>query len=329
MLNYSDLRLRRFRKNQTIRDMFAISIPEPKKLIWPVFVVEGKNVKIPIKNMPGQYRMSVDELLKEIEKVVSFGIGGIMIFGVPTNNSLKSEKGSYSYLETGITQTAVKAVKDVFPELFVATDVCLCSYTPHGHCGIVDIDGNVLNDETNYVLSKQALSHAAAGADCVAPSAMMDGQVKAIRNILNENKFYDVILMSYSTKFSSSMYGPFREAADSAPAYGDRKSYQADFRNPQAALLESLLDESEGADILMVKPALFYLDIISKIKERTLLPLAAYNVSGEYSMIHASSTCGYGDLYSMARESLISIKRAGADIILSYWANQYDKILVS
>ncbi len=327
MLNYSDLRLRRFRKNQTIRDMFALSMPPPKKLIWPVFIVEGKDVKNPIKNMPNQFRMSVDELLKEVEKVVSFGVGGIMIFAVPENRSLKSENGSYSYFENGITQTAVRAVKHTFPNLFVATDVCLCSYTPHGHCGIIDFDGNVLNDETNEVLAKQSLSHAAAGADCVAPSAMMDGQVRCIRNILNENKFHDVILMSYSTKFSSSMYGPFREAADSAPTYGDRKSYQADFRNSQTAILESLLDEAEGADILMVKPALFYLDIINKIKERTLLPLAAYNVSGEYSMIHASASCGYGDLYPMARESLMSIKRAGADIILSYWANQYDKIL--
>ncbi len=323
--NFPDLRLRRFRKTETMRNMLNIPFPEPSKFIWPVFVVSGTSKKIAIDAMPGQFRYSIDELLKALEPVVKFGVGGIMIFGIPESDK-KSNTAQFAYSDNGLVQKAIIEIKKNFPELFIFTDVCMCAYTPHGHCGILE-DDNIDNDKSIEILAQIATSHASAGADGVAPSAMMDGQIQAIRNNLNKNKFNDTILMSYSTKFASSMYGPFRDAASSAPGKGDRQGYQASYADLNTALLESKLDEAEGADILMVKPALFYLDIILRIKESSLLPLAAYNVSGEYSMLYATAKCNWGNLYAMARESIMALNRAGTDIFISYWANQLDKII--
>jgi porphobilinogen synthase len=305
--------------------MFGQAMPGPEKFIWPIFVIEGCDKKIPIEAMPGQNRLSIDMLEEEIERVVKMGIGGVMLFGV-VEDSRKGSEGGYASNPDGLVQTAIRTLRKKFPELIIFTDVCMCAYTDHGHCGILNKNGNVENDSTLELLSGMAVSHAAAGVHGVAPSAMMDGQVKAIRDALIENNFNDTILMSYSSKFASAMYGPFREAAESSPASGDRKSYQAPYDNPKSAMLESVLDEAEGADILMVKPSLFYLDIISKLRERTDLPIASYNVSGEYSMLIASAERGWGDLDAMAREATMAIARAGSDIIISYWANQYDRI---
>lgn len=323
---YPVTRLRRYRKNEMVRKMFSQAFPGPERLIWPVFVTEGKNRNVPIAAMPRQNRMSSDVLLKALEPIVAQGIGGIMIFGV-VDGASKFPDGKYSSNSGGLVQKTVREVKKVFGnDLIVWTDVCLCAYTTHGHCGILGKNGAVDNDRTLGLLAKMAVSHAGAGADGVAPSAMMDGQVGAIRSSLSEQGFNDTLLMSYSTKFASYFYGPFREAADSKPGKGDRKGYQTCFGNPNLALRESLEDEKEGADILMVKPALCYLDIISKLREESLLPVAAYNVSGEYSMICASSERGWGNLSGMARESISAISRAGADIIISYWANRYKEI---
>ncbi len=326
MNNFPHIRLRRLRQNSTFRKMIGMPFPPPEKFIYPVFIIEGTNKKVPIKSMPNQYRYSMDKVLEAIEPLAKIGIAGVMIFGVLGGSGKKNENGSEAYNENGLVQKAVNIIRSHFPELLVCTDVCLCGYTDHGHCGIIDSDGIILNDKTLDILSKVAVSHAEAGAHCVAPSAMMDGQVQAIRQGLSNSNFDETVLMSYSTKFASSMYGPFREAADSAPSFGDRKTYQLSYNDPVQAIRESIIDQNEGADMLMVKPALFYLDIIKQIKEETQLPLAAYNVSGEYSMIYASAKQGYGDLYDMARESVSAIFRAGADVVLSYWANQYDKI---
>ena len=326
MNNFPQMRLRRLRQNSAFRKMLGMPFPPPEKFIYPMFIIEGVNRKVNIKSMPNQYRHSIDKVLEAIEPLVGMGIAGVMLFGVLESLNTKNHNASQAFNQNGLIQKAVKIIRSKFPSLIVCTDVCLCGYTDHGHCGIVDSNGNVLNDETLGILSKVALSHAEAGAHCVAPSAMIDGQIQCIRQELHQNNFDDVVLMSYSTKFASSMYGPFREAADSAPAFGDRKTYQLSYNNPIQAVRESKVDEREGADILMVKPALFYLDIINKIKEQTDLPLAAYNVSGEYSMIYASAKQGYGNLHDMARESLLAIFRAGADIVLSYWANQYNSI---
>jgi porphobilinogen synthase len=322
---YPITRLRRYRKNEGLRKMFSQPFPGPEKFIWPVFIIEGRNREVPIIAMPGQSRMSVDVLLKKLAPVVKSGIGGLMIFGV-VEDSRKSLDGGYSFKKDGPVQKAVKEVRKTYPELVIFTDVCLCAYTKHGHCGILDKDGDVENDRTLAVLAKMAVSHAEAGAHSVAPSAMMDGQISALRSALSGNGFKNTILMSYSTKFASYFYGPFREAADSKPGKGDRKGYQASFDNLNLALRESVEDEKEGADILMVKPALCYLDVISKVKANSLLPVAAYNVSGEYSMIIASAGRGWGDLNGMARESVMAISRAGADMIISYWANRYEEI---
>jgi porphobilinogen synthase len=323
---FPDLRLRRLRSTQTVRDMLAAPLPGPEKFMWPVFVVEGTGVKQPIGAMPGQFRYSVDTLIEAVGEVMAMGIKSIMLFGV-VGEERKSCCAEYAYSTEGIVQFAIRELKAVYPELLIFTDVCVCEYTSHGHCGILDDCGTVLNDPSLELLAKMAVSHAAAGADAVAPSAMMDGQVAAIRAGLDAAGFADTVLMSYSTKFASGMYGPFREAADSAPAAGNRKGYQADYRNLRAALRESVMDEQEGADILMVKPALFYLDIICRLRENTLLPLAAYNVSGEYSMLIASANNGWGDLKAMVRESVSALSRAGTDIYISYWANQYDQLL--
>ncbi len=319
---FPNVRLRRLRQNQTIRDMVSEPMPGPEKFMWPVFVVEGKNIKIPIKSMPGQFRYSVDTLIDAVGNVYNMGVRSVMIFGVIGDED-KDLNASYAMRNDGVVQNAIRALKQHFPELLVATDVCVCEYTSHGHCGILTDCGGVNNDKSLQLLSKMAVSHADAGADCVAPSAMMDGQIHAIRNALTENKFNDTILMAYSTKFASSCYGPFREAADSSPSAGDRKAYQADYRDANSALRESQFDEVEGADILMVKPAMFYLDLISKISESSQLPIAAYNVSGEYSMLIATANNGWGDLKALVRESTFALKRSGTDIFISYWANQY------
>jgi porphobilinogen synthase len=274
--------------------------------------------------MPGQFRLSTDELLHELEPAAKQGIGGVLLFG--QTEGAKDKAGSGAFDAKGAVQRAIPLIKRAFPNLVVMTDVCLCAYTDHGHCGPLDSHGHVDNDASCELLARVALSHAAAGADVVAPSAMMDGQILAIRKALMENDFKDTLLMAYSTKFASSMYGPFREAENSAPSAGDRKGYQASYANPRAALRESEFDEAEGADILMIKPTLFYLDLLAQIRERTDLPVAAYNVSGEYSMIHAAAERGWGDLRAMARESLMAIDRAGADLILSYWASNYAEL---
>ena len=324
MNQFPQVRLRRLRRTASLRRLFAAPLPGPEKFIWPVFVKEGTGIQELIDAMPGQSRMSPDCLLRELEPVVASGIGGILIFGLPREDE-KGATGSAACQEDGIVQTAVRAVKEAYPDLVVCTDVCLCAYTNHGHCGPLDTTGNVANDATNEMLARVAASHAAAGADIVAPSAMMDGQVAAVRAALDAASMQDTLIMSYSTKFASGMYGPFREAEQSAPQQGDRKGYQASFADARTALRESALDEAEGADILMVKPALFYLDIITRLRERTDLPIAAYNVSGEYSMLHATADRGWGDLQSMVRESIQAISRAGADIIISYWSNRFQE----
>ncbi len=323
-MGFPDVRLRRLRRTAALRAMFDAAPPPSSKFVWPVFLVEGENRVEPVSSMPGQNRCSADELVRALSPVVGQGVGGVLLFGQADDN--KDEGGSGAFDEKGCVQRAVPLIKRAFPELVVMTDVCLCAYTRHGHCGPLGRDGNVDNDAANGLLARVAVSHAAAGADAVAPSAMMDGQVAAIRAALAENGMEDTLLMSYSTKFASAMYGPFRDAENSAPSSGDRKGYQASGANLRAALRESQFDEAEGADILMVKPALFYLDVLARLRERTDLPLAAYNVSGEYSMLHAAAANGYGDLYAMARESLTAISRAGADIILSYWAPFYKRI---
>jgi porphobilinogen synthase len=324
-MNFPEIRLRRLRRTPAIRRLFDQPFPAASKFVWPLFVVEGQKRREAISSMPGQFRLSTDELLHELEPAVKQGIGGVLLFG--QTEGAKDKAGSGAFDAKGAVQRAIPLIKRAFPNLVVMTDVCLCAYTDHGHCGPLDSHGHVDNDASCELLARVALSHAAAGADVVAPSAMMDGQILAIRKALMENDFKDTLLMAYSTKFASSMYGPFREAENSAPSAGDRKGYQASYANPRAALRESEFDEAEGADILMIKPTLFYLDLLAQIRERTDLPVAAYNVSGEYSMIHAAAERGWGDLRAMARESLMAIDRAGADLILSYWAPNYAELV--
>jgi porphobilinogen synthase len=321
MSEFPTTRLRRLRGSEAWRAMTADPMPTPAKLIWPVFVVAGENRRETIDSMPGQYRLSCDELMRELEAVVPTGIGGVLLFGVAGADE-KDAEGSAAWDPSGAVQQATALIRSRYPSLAVTTDVCLCAYTSHGHCGVLDGRGGVDNDATLERLTRVARSHAEAGAECVAPSAMMDGQVAAIRGGLDAADLSHTMIMSYSTKFASSMYGPFREAEQSAPQSGDRRGYQSDYANPRLALRESALDEAEGADILMVKPALFYLDVLSQLRTQTQLPLAAYNVSGEYAMLHATADRGWGDLGAMARESLMAISRAGADIIITYWANQ-------
>ncbi len=323
-MRFPEVRLRRLRRTPALRTLFDVPVPPPSKFVWPVFVVDGEGRCEPIDAMPGQCRLSVDEVLRALEPVAAQGIGGVLLFG--QTEGAKDAGGSGAYDEQGVVQRAVPAIKRAFPGLVVMTDVCLCAYTEHGHCGPLDRQGQVDNDAAIGLLARVAVSHAAAGADVVAPSAMMDGQVAAIREALDENAFEQTLLMAYSTKFASSMYGPFRDAENSSPSSGDRKGYQASYGNLRAALRESDFDEDEGADILMVKPALFYLDVLAKLRERTELPVAAYNVSGEYSMLIAAAERGWGDLNGMVRESLMALDRAGADLLLSYWAPRYREI---
>ena len=321
------IRPRRLRKNETIRSMVAETAVNPDSLVYPMFVVEGERVKEPIPSMPGQFRFSIDEILKELESCVALGLKSILLFGIP---SYKDEMASSAYDDDGIVQRAVRSIKTKFPDLYVITDVCLCEYMSHGHCGIVKEDGDVDNDPTLELLAKTALSHAEAGADMVAPSDMMDGRVAAIRGKLDEGGYQNLPIMAYSAKFASAYYGPFRDAADSAPHFGNRKSYQMDVRNGREALREVELDIEEGADIVMVKPGLAFLDVLRQTAEMSCVPVAVYNVSGEYSMVKAAAMAGWIDENSIIRENLLAFKRAGADIIITYHAKEaLEKGLIS
>jgi len=316
-------RCRRLRRTETLRRMVRETSLSVADLIYPLFVAPGQKVKEEIPSMPGNYRWSVDLLPAEVEEVASLGIPAVLLFGIPEG---KDEVGSHAYAEDGIVQRAVRRIKESVPGLVVITDVCLCEYTSHGHCGIVRT-GEVDNDATLNLLARTAVSHAAAGADIVAPSDMMDGRVAAIRSALDANGFELIPIMSYAAKFASAFYGPFREAADSAPQFGDRRGYQMDPANSREALREVQLDIAEGADIVMVKPALSYLDIIRQVREMTDLPLAAYNVSGEFSMVKAAAMMGWLDEERVVIEILTSVKRAGADLILTYWAKDVARAL--
>jgi porphobilinogen synthase len=291
--------------------------------IYPLFVVEGKNIKNPIKSMPGNYQLSIDLLVEEVKEVHKLSIPAIILFGIPAG---KDFTGSDAISDNGIIQKAVRAVKEAVPGMYVITDVCFCEYTDHGHCGPVK-DNDVDNDATLDLLAKQVITHAKAGADMVAPSGMMDGMVAAIRDALDGDNYQNIPIMSYAAKYASAFYGPFREAAESAPQFGDRRSYQMDPANAREALLEIDLDINEGADIIMIKPAMPYLDIIRQVYERINLPVAAYNVSGEFSMVKAAGKLGWIDEQRVAMEMLTSIKRAGATLILTYFAKDAAKWL--
>ena len=313
---FPDYRPRRLRQSEAFRRMIRETTLSVDDLILPVFAINGKNVKNPIPSMPGHFQLSIDNLIKTSRKAFELGIPAVMLFGIPDK---KDPLATSAYAKDGIVQKAVKSLKDKLPELVVITDVCLCQYTDHGHCGIVE--GNIIdNDATLDLLARTALSHAKAGADMVAPSDMMDGRVAEIRNALDENGLSNIPIMSYAAKYCSAYYGPFRQAADSAPKFGDRRTYQMDPANALEAVREVTMDVEEGADIIMVKPALAYLDIICRIRDEIDLPLAAYSVSGEYAMIKAAEKMGWIDGKKVMMETLIAIKRAGADMILTYFA---------
>lgn len=295
------------------------------EFIYPLFVVSGKGVKNEIKSMPGVFQMSIDEILKECENLQNLGIKSILLFGIP---SVKDSIGSDALSENGIIATALRAIKDKFPNLFVITDLCFCEYTDHGHCGILDkVHETVDNDATLEISATQALIHARNGSDMIAPSGMMDGIIETLRNALDGEGFENLPIMAYSTKFASGYYGPFRDVAESSPSFGNRNSYQMDPANRLEAINESLQDEAQGADILMVKPALAYLDILRDVRERTLLPLCAYNVSGEYALLKGAAKLGLIDYDRVMMETLIGIKRAGADMIITYHAKEASEIL--
>jgi porphobilinogen synthase len=316
-------RPRRLRKREELRGMIRETSLSVKDLIYPMFVIHGKGIKREISSMPGIYQMSTEHLLKEVKKIYKLGIRGIILFGIPEK---KDAIASEAYNDDGVVQNAMRSIRKDVPDMVVITDVCLCEYTDHGHCGIVQ-DGVILNDPTLELLAKMALSHAKAGVDIVAPSDMMDGRVAAIRKVLDNNQYQDIPILSYAVKYASGFYEPFREAAESAPKFGNRKSYQMDPANSLEAVREARLDIKEGADIIMVKPALAYLDIIYRLKKEFDLPVAAYNVSGEYSMIKAASQKGWLDEERIMIEVLLSIKRAGADMILTYFAKDVAKLL--
>jgi porphobilinogen synthase len=315
-MGQSVYRPRRLREKPLLRKMVRETTLAAADLVYPLFVVHGRGIRQEIGAMPGQFQLSVDELVREAKDAASMGIPAILLFGIPEE---KDPRGSEAYAEDGIVQQAVRAVKDTVPDLLVITDVCLCEYTSHGHCGVVE-GGVVKNDPTLELIARTAVSHAEAGADLVAPSDMMDGRVGAIREALDESAFLETPIMAYSAKYASCFYGPFREAAQSTPQFGDRRSYQMDPANGLEAMREIALDVEEGADIVMVKPALPYLDIISRAKAEFGLPLAAYSVSGEYAMIRAAGRLGWLDEGRAMMESLVSIKRAGADIVITYFA---------
>ncbi len=322
---FPDYRPRRLRKTENLRRMVRETHLQVDDLMLPLFVIGGKDVQNPISSMPGQFQLSIDRLIGVAEQAFRLGIPAVILFGIPEK---KDSLGTEAYAEEGIVQRAVRALKDAIPELTVVTDVCLCEYTSHGHCGVI-ADDQVDNDATLDLIARTALSHAKAGADMVAPSDMMDGRVGEIRDTLDEEGFSHTPIMSYAAKYCSAYYGPFREAADSAPKFGDRRSYQMDPANAIEAIREVGLDVEEGADIIMVKPALAYLDIIGRVREEFDLPVAAYNVSGEYAMIKAAAQMGWLDGPKVMMETLLAIKRAGADIILTYFAIEAAEVLES
>ena len=321
-MHFPKYRPRRLRSNKLLRELIRETHLSVKDLIMPLFVRPGNGIKNEISSMPGNYQFSVDTLVEEVKEIATLGIPGVILFGIP---STKDESGTEAYADDGIIQKAIRAIKENVSDILVITDVCMCEYTNHGHCGYIKKDEKtgeyqIDNDETLKLLSKEALSHAEAGVDIVAPSDMMDGRVGAIRDILDDNGYDNIPIMSYAAKYASAYFGPFRDAAESPPSFGDRRTYQMDTPNSEEAIREVALDIEEGADIIMVKPALPYLDIIRLIKDQFGYPVAAYNVSGEFSMVKAAHEKGWLDEKAVALETLIGIKRAGADIILTYWA---------
>jgi porphobilinogen synthase len=330
-MQFPKYRPRRLRSNKLIRDLVSENHLSVKDLIMPLFVRPGNGIKNEISSMPGNYQFSVDTLVEEVKELASLGIPGVILFGIP---STKDELGTEAYADDGIIQKAVRAIKENVSDILVITDVCMCEYTNHGHCGFIKKDEKtgehlINNDETLKLLTKEALSHAEAGVDMVAPSDMMDGRVGAIRDILDDNGYDNIPIMSYAAKYASAYFGPFRDAAESPPSFGDRRTYQMDTPNSEEAIREVALDIDEGADIIMVKPALPYLDIIRLVKDQFGYPVAAYNVSGEFSMVKAAHEKGWLDEKAVALETLMSIKRAGADIILTYWAKDAARWLSS
>lgn len=317
-------RMRRLRANDTIRSMVRETHLTTADFIYPLFVTFGENKRNPINSMPGTYQLSVDNLLPEIEEIHSLGIPAVLLFGIPEH---KDGMASSSYDEHGVVQEATRAIKSAYPDLLVVTDVCLCEYMDHGHCGIIESDGTVNNDASLELLAREALSHVQAGADIVAPSDMMDGRVGYIRRVLDSEGYAHIPIMSYAAKYASAFYGPFREAAESAPQFGNRKTYQMDPANVLEALREVELDIQEGADIVMVKPALAYLDVLKAVKDKFAYPTAAYNVSGEYAMVKAAGAQGWIDEEAVMLEILTAIKRAGADIIITYAAKDMARII--
>ncbi len=322
-MQFPDYRPRRLRQNENFRRMIRETRLSVDNLIYPLFVVPGTKVKKPITSMPGNFQMSVDHIVKEAARMKELGIPAVLLFGIPEK---KDEVASGALAKDGVVQRAIQGIKDKVPDILVITDICLCEYMSHGHCGMVE-KGEVVNDLTLEVLAEQAVSHAKAGADMVAPSAMMDGQIGALREGLDEAGFDTVPVMAYSAKYASCFYGPFREAAESAPSFGDRRAYQMDPANSDEAMREISLDVAEGADIIMVKPALAYLDVIRRAKEEFDLPLAAYNVSGEFAMVKAAAQMGWIDGERAMMESLTAIRRAGADMIITYFAPDAAEIL--
>lgn len=315
-MKFPEYRPRRLRRNENLRRMVRETKISADDLVYPLFAVAGKGIKKPIDSMPGIYNLSVDLLLAEVQKVSVNRIPAVIIFGIP---EAKDSNGTAAYDDEGVVQQAVRSIKSSFPDMVVITDVCLCAYTDHGHCGLIS-QGSVQNDPTLDLLARTAVSHARAGADLVAPSDMMDGRVAALRKGLDREGYLDVAIMSYAVKYSSAFYGPFREAAGSVPQFGDRRSYQMDPPNSQEAIREAGMDIEEGCDIIMVKPAFSYLDIVRRLKDKYNYPLAVYNVSGEYAMVKAASQKGWIDERNVVMESLTGIKRAGADLIISYHA---------
>ena len=320
---FPEYRPRRLRRTETFRAMIRETRLAPEQMIYPLFVLPGKGVREPVPSMPGVFRLSVDQLAAEAHDCLSLGVRSVLLFGLPEK---KDGLGSGAYAKNGIVQQAIRELKNRAPEMTVVTDVCLCEYTDHGHCGCLAGE-EVDNDATLELLAKTALSHAQAGADMVAPSDMMDGRVSEIRTALDEENFHNVPIMSYAVKYASAFYGPFRDAAECAPQFGDRRGYQMDPANSREALREATLDVDEGADILMVKPAIAYLDIIARLHDEFDLPVAAYQVSGEYAMIKAAAERGWIDGERVMAESLIAIRRAGADIILTYFAKEMARLL--
>lgn len=310
------VRMRRLRVNEAMRSMVRENYLNKSDLVYPIFIIEGENIKNPVDSMPGIFQYSIDRLGEELDRIIEAGIGAVLVFGIPAH---KDEMGSEAYNDEGVIQRAVRYIKEEVPDLLVIADVCLCEYTSHGHCGLIH-GQEILNDETLELLGKMSVSLAKAGADIIAPSDMMDGRVEFIRNALDRNGFKNTAIMAYSAKFASGYYSPFRDAAHSAPSFGDRKTYQMDPANGKEAVRECEADIAEGADIIMVKPALAYLDVVKEVSERIDYPIAAYNVSGEYSMVKAASQNGWIDEKRVVMENLIAMKRAGAKIIITYHA---------